>query len=87
MSAIVEIDERGAIQLPDEVLAAIKPRTRYIVELQGERVVLHPQEKLPARLIANPVERAETVRRWATLERPASLVLSEDELRRETMYD
>ena len=75
MSVIVEIDEHGAIQLPHEVLAVIKPNTRNIVEIQGERVVLHPQEKLSARLLANPVERAEAVRNWAALERPTSPVL------------
>ena len=35
MSSIVEVDDQGVIQLPDELLAVVKPRTRFTVELQG----------------------------------------------------
>ncbi len=68
MSSIVEVDDQGAIQLPDELLAVVKPRTRFIVELQGATLILHPEGTQPFWRIASSAERAEMVRRWASLD-------------------
>ena len=87
MSVDVEIDERGSIQLPDDVLAMIMPHTRFVIEMDGERVILHPHDKLPPRLIADPVKRAEAVRRWAAPPRPSSPPLTDAMLSRDNMYD
>lgn len=87
MSEIVEVDERGAIQLPASLLAAVKPHTRYVLEVQGESLVLHPVATPPSWQTATPQERAEAVRHWAALERPAAPPLPETALRREQMYD
>ncbi len=87
MSSIVEVDDQGAIHLPDELLAVVKPRTRFTVELQGATLILHPEGVQPFWTSASPVERAEMVRRWASLDRPPAPMLSDAVLRREQMYD
>ncbi|PDV98484.1 hypothetical protein [Candidatus Viridilinea mediisalina] len=87
MNAIVEVDERGTIQLPSAMLAVLKPRTRYVLELQGETLLLHPVTEPPFWQSATPQERAEAVRHWAVRERPATPPLPEFALRRDHMYD
>ena len=86
MSEIVELDERGAIQLPGDVLAVVKPRTRYVLEMQGETIVLRPVTALPFWQTATPQERAEAARQWPALERPAAPPLPEEALHREQIY-
>lgn len=87
MSRMVEIDDHGAIQLPEDLLRSVKPRTRFIVEVQGETLILHPEEEQPFWTIMSPAERAEAVRRWAALARPPAPILREEALHREQMYD
>ena len=87
MSEIVEVDERGAIQLPSELLIALKPHTRFVLEVQGETLVLHPIAALPFWQTATPQERAEAALHWAALERPAAPPLPDAALHREQMYD
>lgn len=87
MSEIVEIDERGSIQLPDDLLAAVKPRTRFVLEMQGELIVLRPISAPPFWQTATPQERAEAARQWAALARPAAPPLPDTALHRDQMYD
>jgi len=86
MSKIVEIDERGAIQLPGDLLAALKPRTRFVLEIQGETIVLRPVTALLFWQTATPQERAEAARQWAELERPAAPPIPDTALHRDQMY-
>lgn len=87
MSEIVELDERGAIQLPRDVLASVQPHTRFVLEVLGETIVLRPVTGLPFWQTATPLERAEAVRQWAALERPAAPPIPDEALRRDQMYD
>jgi hypothetical protein len=87
MSEIVEVDERGAIQLPSDLLVAVKPYTRFVLEVQGETLVLHPITALPFWQTATPQERAEAARRWAALDRPTAPPLPDAALHRDQMYD
>lgn len=87
MSEIVEVDERGAIQLPADFLAVVKPHTRFVLEVQGETLVLHPITALPFWQTATPQERAEAVRHWVALDRPVVPPLSDTALHRDQMYD
>ena len=87
MSTIVEIDERGTIQLPEDVLAAVGPYTRLVVEVHGATLILRPEAGEPFWVTASPAERAAAVRRWAALDRPAAPILGDEALRREEMYD
>lgn len=87
MSEIVEVDERGAIQLPDDLRVTLKPRTRFMLDVQGETIVLRPINQLPFWQSATPQERAEAVRHWAALPRPAAPPLSDTVLHRDQLYD
>lgn len=87
MSNIVEIDERGAIQLPRDLLADVKPHTRFVLEVQGEALVLRPVTALPFWQTATPQERADAVRRWAELERPAAPPIPDAALHRDQLYE
>lgn len=87
MGEIVEVDERGAIQLPADLLAVVKPHTRYVLEVQDDTLVLHPLPRPAFWQTATPQERAEAVRRWAALERPIAPPLPDAALHREQMYD
>ncbi|WP_129629882.1 hypothetical protein [Candidatus Oscillochloris fontis] len=87
MSDIVEIDERGIIQLPSDLLTFVKPRTRFVLEVQGKTLVLHPITDLPFWQIATPQERAEAARHWAALERPVAPPIPDVALHRDQMYD
>jgi hypothetical protein len=87
MSQIVEVDERGAIQLPADLLAAVKPHTRFTLERRGTTLVLQPVASAPFWATATPEARAAAVREWAALDRPASPPLSDAAVSREQMYD
>ena len=84
MSQIVEVDERGTIQLPADLLTTVKPHTRFALERRGATLVLRPVASQP---FSTPEERAAAVRRWAALDRPATPPLSDVAVSREQMYD
>ena len=42
MSSIVEVSESGTLQLPAEILQAIRPNTRFLVEVESDRLILSP---------------------------------------------
>jgi hypothetical protein len=66
MSAILEVDERGNLQLPPDILPISKPHTRYVASTTGHQVVLAPTEnEKPFWMTATPAERAEDILRWA----------------------
>ena len=48
------------IQLLAELLAVVKPRTRFIVELQGATLILHSEGTQPFWRTASSSERAES---------------------------
>jgi len=87
MPQIVELDDHGAIQLPADLLAAVKPHTRFTLERRGTTLVLQPLASAPFWTTATPEERAAAVRQWAALDRPASPPLSDAAVSREQMYD
>lgn len=87
MSEIVEVDARGAIQLPRDLLTAVKPHTRYVLEVQGETIVLRPVTDLPFWQTATPQERADAARQWAAFERPAAPPIPDEALHRDQLYD
>ncbi|NJP08835.1 MAG: hypothetical protein HC866_04595 [Leptolyngbyaceae cyanobacterium RU_5_1] len=89
MKAIVEISEDGTFHLPPEILAAIKPNKRFVVEVSQEKLVLHPEDQtqpLPFWATATPEERAERLMQWAQSHKDGPN-LPDEALRRENMYD
>jgi hypothetical protein len=88
MSQIVEVDERGAIQLPADLLTALKPHSRFVLERQGANLVLRPVNAAPFWETATPQERAEAARQWALLPRPGGApALPDTALHREQLYN
>jgi Asp-tRNA(Asn)/Glu-tRNA(Gln) amidotransferase B subunit len=87
MSRIVEVNEEGASHLPPEVLGHAKPRTRYLVEAQGETLILRLAEnQQPFWATATPEEWVADFRQWVASHRTGPK-LPDEALRRETMYD
>ena len=66
MSAIFEVDERGNLQLPADVLPISKPHTRYMASTNGNQVVLMPADNEKSLwMTATGAERAGDILRWA----------------------
>ncbi len=87
MGNVIELDERGSIQLPDDVLDALKPGTRFTVERESATLILRPALDQAPTVVASPSERAIAVRGWAAMARPPAPVLGDEALRREHLYD
>ncbi len=87
MSQIVEVDDRGAIQLPADLVAAMKPHTQFVLERRGTTLVLQPLISESFWMTATPTERVVALRHWASLDRPIALPLSDVAISREQMYD
>ncbi|HEY8748571.1 MAG TPA: hypothetical protein VIM11_11395 [Tepidisphaeraceae bacterium] len=89
MSRVVEADESGSIRLAGEWTGA-KPHARYIIEFEGGHVVLRLVEaELGGSVwhVMTPEQRAEDFRQWIEQQRPAQAHLTNEQLRRENMYD
>jgi hypothetical protein len=80
MRQIVEIDERGSIQLPADLLATVKPHTRFALERRGTTRILPPLAAAPFWVKATPAERAAAITAisdssFPLLPNPAGMVL------------
>ncbi len=47
MSHIVEVNEEGALYLPAEVLAQVKPPQRFVLEVNSGTLILRPEATAP----------------------------------------
>jgi bifunctional DNA-binding transcriptional regulator/antitoxin component of YhaV-PrlF toxin-antitoxin module len=87
MSSIVEVSESGTLQLPAEILQAIRPNTRFVVEVESDRLILSPvPPEQPFWATATPEERAERFHQWIQSHKD-SPNLPDEALRRENIYD
>ena len=87
MSAILEVDERGNLQLPADVLPISKPHTRYVASTNGNQVVLAPADsEKPFCITATPSERAADILRWATSHKEGP-GLRDEATRRDSIYE
>lgn len=87
MSLIVEVSESGTLQLPTEILQAIQPNTRFVVEVESDRLILSPvPPEQPFWATATPEERAERLMQWVQSHQNGSN-LPDEALRRENIYD
>jgi hypothetical protein len=87
MSEVLEVDAEGSLRLPAELLGNAKPHTRYVVDIQGDTLILRPEAARPFWATATPEERAEAFRRWAAVERPPAPDLPLEAISRDTIYD
>lgn len=87
MSAIVEINETGTLQLPDEILQTISPHTRFQVEVgSNNQLILSPlPPEQPFWATATPEERAERLMQWVQSHKDGAN-LPDEALRRENIY-
>ncbi|BAY49748.1 hypothetical protein SAMD00079811_73770 [Scytonema sp. HK-05] len=87
MNPIVEINEDGVLHLPSKILEAIKPNTRFVVEVNNGRLILHPQSNpQPFWVTATSEERAEGLMQWV-LSHKEGPNLPDEALRRENIYE
>lgn len=95
MSSIVEVSESGNLQLPAEILQAIPPNTRFVVEVENIRDSVAKQYRLilspvppeqPFWATATPQERAERFHQWVKSHKDGAN-LPDEALRRENIYD
>jgi hypothetical protein len=88
MEQVVEVNEDGALYLPAELIGHAEPHTRFVVEPQGEALLLRPEaESQPFWATATPMERVERFLEWANQERPEAPVLPLEALSRESIYE
>lgn len=95
MSSIVEVSKSGTLQLPAEILQAIQPNTRFLVEVESVNDSLTKQYRLilspvppnqPFWATATPEERAERFHQWVQSHKDG-VNLPDEALRRENIYD
>ena len=86
MSQVLEVDANGALYLPAELLDHLKPHTRFVLEVQGETLVLRPENSQPFWATATPQERAQAFVVWAESHKDGP-GLPDEALRRENIYD
>lgn len=91
MSSIVEVSESGTLQLPAEILQAIKPNTHFVVEVDSVgkqyRIILSPvPPEQPFWATATPEERAERLMQWVQSHQNG-VNLPDEALNRENIYD
>jgi hypothetical protein len=87
MSNVIVADERGTVHLSGEVTGAT-PHARYRVELQDGSVVLRPLVRYPADW--DKTSARQKLKAFIELARqfpPSDVHLSDEQLRRENIYD
>jgi len=96
MSHVLEVDAQKGLHIPLELLGGVNAHTRYIVEIQAERVILQPEKyraekPKPFWETATPEERAQAFIEWASShksgQRPPAPALSLEAMSRESIYD
>jgi hypothetical protein len=89
MRRVVEADENGSIRLAREWTGAT-PHALYIVESEGEKLHLRPATGASGESVwqtMTPEQRVEDFRRWLARQQPSDVHLTNEQLRRENMYD
>ena len=44
MGQVIEADEQGLLRVPVDMLGAVQPHGRYVVEVVGKKLVVEPEE-------------------------------------------
>ncbi len=88
MTYLLEISQNGVLKLPSDLLPHIQLYTRYQVEIQGETLILRPQQNQPFWKTATPEQRVAKFRAWSSqTKRSAAPALSDEALSRDTIYN
>lgn len=87
MNHIVEVNEEGALYLPAEVLAQVKPHRRFVLEVNSGTLILRPETTAPPFwAVATPEEWVEHFRHWVAHHKTGPN-LPQEALRRESIYE
>lgn len=87
MNPIVEVNEDGTLNCKREILEAIKPNKRFVIEVNNQKLILSPEKtSQPFWATATPKERAEHLMQWV-LSHKKSPNLPDEALRRENIYE
>jgi hypothetical protein len=86
MEQVVEVNEDGTLYLPPELIGHVGPHTRFVVEPQGEDLLLRlePDSK-PFWATATPEERAKRFDEWVASHKEGPN-LPDEALSRESIY-
>ena len=86
MTRWLEVDDRGSLTVPPDVLGPVAAHRRYRVETSGEVVLLRPEEAEPFWARATPEERVAAFRAWLARHQGGP-ALPIEALRRISLYD
>ena len=86
MMQVMEINEKGGLYLPPNMLNRAKPHTRYIVEVMDAQIILRPESKRPLWESASLDKRIVALRQWVQNHQKAHN-LPDAALSRDSMYD
>lgn len=85
MRHIVEVNDQGALTVPPAFLGGAQPQTRYVVEVEGDVLVLRPERVQPFWEKASSEERVAAWQNWPA-SHPEGVGLPDEALRRESLY-
>ncbi len=87
MEQVVEVNEDGALYLPPEIIGHARPHSRYVVEAQGEALLLRPEtDSQPFWATATPEERVKRFLDWVASHEDGPN-LPDESLSRESIYE
>jgi hypothetical protein len=87
MGKIIEVDEKGGLYLPPDVLGDEQPHTRYMLEAQnGTITITRLGEEQPFWANISPEERANRFWEWA-MNLPEAPALPGENFSRDSIYD
>lgn len=86
MRYVVEVDEQGSMTVPPELQAVVRPHSRYLLEVQGDVLVLRPVAEQPFWVAATPAQRKQAFLEWAAGHREGP-GLPDEALHRDVLYD
>ena len=86
MRFIVEVKDGGLLALPPEARQRVSAHPRYVLEIQGDVLILRPEEREPFWATATPEQRKQAFLQWAARHKEGP-GLPDEALRRETLYD
>lgn len=86
--ATLETNDEGGLNLPAELLGAVKPHAKFELEKLGDMLILRPaDQERPFWQRTNKKEWLEEFQKWTEAPRPPVPDISLESLRRENMYD
>lgn len=93
MNRVIEADGSSMIRLEGDALG-VRPHARYSVEREGQNLILRPLDSATVAEpdaflweVLSPEERAKEFLQWARRQPPSDVHLTDEQLRRENLYE